>query len=274
MKKNTLSVIILTVLVVCLAAVAVLWVMVGRYEAQIADLEEQLSGITVEAEASERPADSSIALTAVLRNDGFADVILTGDQQLQDAVLTIMDGETELAQAACTAEGDVYTATAAVIPANGLTYILTQGSETRTLASPAGGDWPLMVNLADSLSAYCNMVPGDWIIIDSQLTLDTCHIQIQTPVLSAAEPPATQEARLILKHRGDPLNVISIVLEPGEGPASYEGSLMDLTMDLPALEEGECVDLWLEAVLEDGQLISTCGGTWTVVSEGWEMSAG
>ena len=49
---------------------------------------------------------------------------------------------------------------------------------------------------------------------------------------------------------------------------------MDLTMDLPALEEGESVDLWLEAVLEDGQLISTCGGTWTVVSEGWEMSAG
>ena len=274
MKKNALSVMILAVLVVCIAAVAVLWVMVGRYEAQIADLEEQLSGITEEAEASEAPADSSIAFTAVLRNDGFADVILTGDAQLQDAVLTIMDGETELARTTCTAEGDVYTATAAVIPANGLTYILTQGSETQTLASPAGGDWPLMVNLADSLSAYCNMVPGDWIIIDGQLTLDTCHIQVQAPVLSNLESPATQEARLILKHRGDPLYVVSIVLDPGEGPASYEGSLMDLTMDLPALEDGECVDLWLEAVLEDGQLVSTCGGTWTVVSDGWEMSAG
>ena len=251
MKKNALSVIILAVLVVCLAAVGVLWVMVGRYESQIADLEDQLSGNSEEAAG---PANSSLSFTAVLRNDGYADVILTGDQQLKDAVLTIMEGETELAQVTCTAEGDAYTATATVIPANGLTYILTQGSETRTLASPAGSDWTL--------------------IVDNQLTLDSCHIHIQTPVLSAAEPPATQEARVILKHRGDALNVISIVLESGEGPASYEGSLMDLTMDLPALEEGESVDLWLEAVLEDGQLISTCGGTWTVVSEGWEMSAG
>ena len=271
MKKNALSVIILAVLVVCLAAVGVLWVMVGRYESQIADLEDQLSGNSEEAAG---PANSSLSFTAVLRNDGYADVILTGDQQLKDAVLTIMEGETELAQVTCTAEGDAYTATATVIPANGLTYILTQGSETRTLASPAGSDWTLIVNLADSLSAYCNMIPGDWIIVDNQLTLDSCHIHIQTPVLSATEPPATQEARVILKHRGDALNVISIVLEPGEGPASYEGSLMDLTMDLPALEEGESVDLWLEAVLEDGQLVSTCGGTWTVVSEGWEMSAG
>ena len=266
MKKNFLSVIALLMAAASLAAAAVLWNMVGQYEARLDALESRLG--------SQPASQSEISLTASQRNDGTADVVLTGKDNLSGAVLKILLDGTVIAQADCLPADDGFTATATLTPVNGCSYVLIRGSEETVLASPDSGSYPALVNLADSLEAYCNLVLGDWIIVDGTLTLDACHLQVQAPLLGAKPLPDSQDVRVMLKHRGDLLEEVAVTLGPGEGEASFEGTLTGVSMALPALDEGEEIGLWMEAVLSDGQVLSACAGTWTVAGSGYEMAAG
>ena len=281
MKKHLISIIALALAAASLVTAVVLGVQLSRCKADIdalnylvEDLRQQVSAL------SGQPADSTlgeVTINAARRNDGLADVELTlipAQAGTAGASLKILSGETLLAQADCQWDGQCYTARAAVEPVNGCTYILTVEDTEYVLASPTNGAYPDLVNLSDSLSAYCNLILGDWITESGKLILDTCHLQVQAPLLGTVELPGTQEVRIMLKHRGDLVDGVTATLEPGEGAASYEGILTGLSLTLPELAEGDAVEVWMEATLADGQMVTTCAGTWTRLSGNWEMAAG
>ena len=281
MKKKLFPVISLVLAAVSLSAAAVLWGQVVRYKADIADLTHLVEDLNREvAGLSGRPADLSlgeITLTARLRNDGLAEVSFTltpSHAPEAEASLKILTGDAVAAEAPCQWDGDAYCAQAELIPANDCTYVLTLGGTEYLLASPTNGAYPDLVNLADSLSAYCNLILGDWIVEGGLLTVDVCHLHVQAPRLGILDLPLSQEAHIHLKHRGDLLDSAIVYVQQGEGAASYESTIHQLSLAVPALAEDDEVEMWMEAILPDGQLVSVCAGTWTFTADGWTMAAG
>ena len=282
MRKNLLSAAALVLALAALGASAFLWGRTVQYEKDLAamnflveDLRGKVAALTAQADIL---GLGDTTLNAVRRTDGRADVTFTfrpADPAARgDVALKILINDAVAAQEACRWNGEVYSVTVTMDAANGCTYILVLDGTETVLASPSYGAYPHLVNLADAMSAYCNLILGDWIVLGNRLTLDACHIQVQAPMLDAAQVSATQEARIMLKHNGDLLESLVVTLAPGEGSASFEGTLSDVSLPLPTLPQGEEVSLWLEAVLFDGQVVSACAATWTAVPGGWEIAVG
>lgn len=237
------------------------------------------SQIDVLTEQSAAPELGTTSLSAATWSDSQgADVTLTFQPQThrdEDTVLLrVMQGETPVAEVSCQWDGTVYTATAQVPAGNGYTYALVIGEEVHTLASPEDPQYPELVYLSDALSAYCNLVVGDWFVRDGVLTLETSFAHIQTPQLGDTGTLQCTGARLVMKNGDTALAEFPIAPAPGEGDGSYECEVTAATFTLPELAEGEQVDLWLEATLSDGQVLTTCAATWYAMRSGFTMAAG
>lgn len=244
--------------------------------AQNLELQAQIDALSSQTDALELGATT---LTAATWSDGQgADVTLTFEPQThrdEDTVLLrVMQDSLPVTEVPCQWDGTVYTATAQVPAGNGYTYSLITGEEVHTLASPENPVYPQLVYLADSLNAYCNLVVGDWYIRDNILTLETSFAHIQTPQLGDTGTLTCTQASLVLKNGDTVLEEFAITPAPGDGEGSYECEVAAAVFELPELAEGEQVDLWLEATLSDGQILTACAATWYAMHSGFTMAAG
>lgn len=243
-----------------------------QLQAQI-DAITQSGGVLSEGETPPVPLNATLSAQPWADSRG-ADVTLTLEATDEPALLRIMLGDEVVTEVSCQPEGDHLAATVRVIAANGYTYSVVIGSEARTLASPENPTYPELVNLADALSAYCNLVVDDWYVRNSYLTLETCFAQVQTPQLGETGTLTCERARLLLKNKGSVIAEYPVTLIQGDGVGSYEAAVVHATFKLPILPEGEQVDLWLEAALSDGQVLTANAATWYAMPNGFSMVAG
>ena len=75
------------------------------------------------------------------------------------------------------------------------------------------------------------------------------------------------QAAVVIRHDAQEIGRKTVTLEPGEGQGTFELTLEDITFPLPALEEEDQVDIWLEVTLSDGQALLS-------PSSGWYLSNG
>lgn len=203
-----------------------------------------------------------------------ADVTLTLEGAADMEVLfRVMLGSTVISEVPCRADGDTLTATVSLDAANGYIYALVAGSEVTTLASPENPVYPELVYLSDALSAYCNLIVGDWYVRDNVLTLENGYATIHTVQL-AADAQAFTQARLLLKNGDIVLEAYPLSPIATDEPGSYACAVTGVSFSLPPLAEGEQVDLWLEATLSSGQTLTTCAATWQAMPGGFSMAAG
>lgn len=243
--------------------------------AQNQDLQARVDALEGLSSGEGLPATPGVTLTAEAWADGTgADVTLTLEGMADSEVLfRVMQGSSVIAEMPCLWDGTANTATIALAAGNGYTYSMVSGSEATTLASPEDPIYPELVYLSDALTAYCNLVVNGWYIRDNALTLEACYIQIQTPRLGG--DLSCVQARLVLKHGDTELAAmpVSPVLDGEAG--SYGCDVTDAVLaPLPQLAEGEAVDLWLEATLSDGQVLTTNAATWYAMHSGFSMAAG
>lgn len=246
--------------------------------AQNQQLQEQIDALAGQSPDTSGDAEAvdGAALTAIGWADGSgADVILTLEGSAdQEAQLRVMLDSAVIAEVPCLWDGTVLTASAAVPADNGYTYTLVVGSEAKTLASPENPVYPELVYLADALTAYCNLVVGEWFVKDDMLTLSSCYAHIHTPQLSGSSEGYTH-VRIVLKHGDEVLAEEAISpAETEEGGNSFACEVKDLVFALPDLPEGDQVDLWLEATISGGQVLSHCAATWYAMPGGFSMAAG
>ena len=235
---------------------------------------DALDGGSVPDTSTDTQVVPGVTLTATSWPDGSgADVVLTLESAETDALLRVMLDSQVIAEVPCSADGDVLTATASVPADNGYTYSLIIGSEATTLASPDNPVYPELVYLADSLTAYCNLVVGDWFVREDMLTLGTCYAHIHTPQLNNAGVTVSS-ARILLKYGDTILDEVAVFPVASEEPGSYGCDVVDMVFALPDLADGEQVDLCLEATLSGGQVLTTCAATWYAMPGGFSMAAG
>lgn len=242
--------------------------------AQNQNLQDQIDALSAQADTPEQTGPAA-ALSALGWPDGRgADITMTLDADPgPEALLRVMAGSTVLAEVPCQWDGAAWTATAGVEAGNGYTYSLVIGSEARTLASPEKPAYPELVNLADALNAYCNLVVGEWEVREDVLTLQTCYAHVRYPQLGGGDVRCTR-AELVLKHGDTVLSTFPVTDLLQEADGGCDGQIDNASFPLPGLEEGEQVDLWLEATLSDGQVLTVCAATWYAMRSGFSMAAG
>ena len=239
--------------------------------AQNAALQAQIDALTSQADSDPEAVPT---LTAVPWADGTgADVTLMVETDAESALLRVMVGGEFLTEAPCRRSGSLLTATVQVPSGNGYTYSMVIGSEATTLASPANPVYPELVFLADALSAYCNLVVGEWFVGDDALTLNTCYAQVQTPLLRDA-PLTCDQVDLALKIGHEVVSRVDVTVFLTENGAALDGQITGVVLPLPALEDGQEVELWLEARLSDGRILDCCAATWYAMHGGFSMAAG
>ncbi|MBQ7801882.1 MAG: hypothetical protein IJ375_06135 [Oscillospiraceae bacterium] len=277
MKKNLLSVI---ALVVAAAALIAACVCVGQLNARIGELETSNAALAEQVQILSarmeeffiQPAVTGVSdwnLTPVAWSDGSgADVTLTMtpveyDEGISVRFVVEMEGQ-PMADIPCRWGGATYTATAGLLAMNGYTYSCVfespSGTDTQILASPDAPTAPEAVYLADSLSAYCNLLVDSWKFESGTLTITGGYAQVQLPQIGDGAQNAP-EAELLLVLNGADLGRCELELAAGEGTGGYEAELTGASFEVPELGEGDLLELWLNAGIGGGTQ-SVCGAEW------------
>lgn len=121
----------------------------------------------------------------------------------------------------------------------------------------------------DEGECYCNLYLGDWTCEDGTLTLTAASAQV-------VSTPGRQltGAALILEVNGTSHSTVVLQMHPGEASDSYELDLSGFSLNLPELSQGDQMNLYLEATLSDGSVLTALGGTWDYEGDQLLMVAG
>lgn len=199
-----------------------------------------------------------------------ADVTLTAIpteyQPGMGATLLVMLGDRQAASVPCVWDGSVFTGTANLNAADGYSYYCLlsgpTGVQQLTLMSPISGKVDVPVYLQSALSSYCNLVINDWVEQSgSSLVLTGAYAQVQLPRIQTQELTITAQ-NLVLRLNGKVTEQIPVKLYPSEVAGSYEATLSDIHMPMPALEQGDTLELYLEITLSDGRNLKAFGIGW------------
>lgn len=286
MKKNLLAIVAVIFALASLASAAFTYNSANRtlaeyntqldiLTAQNESLRAQLDALAIQQEDIRVPVDMEAwdLSASPWENSAGADVTLTvvPTQYREDicAQLQIyLDGELA-ADIPCQWDGAEYTATAALPAANDYYYLFILGDTHFELNDAA------VINLADSLAAYCNLVIDGWQVEGNILTLTGYYSQVQLPAIVPNGLDLTvQDAALVLRCGGEEVSRQAVTLTDGEAPGSYEMNGPVPTLELPELSEGDVLELWLEVTVSDGQKLSGCGGSWVRTGDELQMAVG
>lgn len=293
-KKNHLSVVALVVALAALA-LSVIGLLPGQtspdqsfetpaLEQQVQALQAQVDALTAQlAGASGDLADWN--LSAASRDGGErADVTLTALPSVyetgMEAIFTVLLDGQEVASQPCILDGNAFCATLSLPAADGYAYyciLLTPDGSRRqvTLTTPGHPVDEHMVNLKSSLESYCLMTVEGWSLADQQtLLIPAARIEVQLPLISLDAPASVTAAELVLTHNGSELSRLSPETSVSSLENGYLLEAADICLPLPAMAEGDVLEMILLVTLSDGTVLSTPGASWYLVSGELQMVVG
>ena len=246
---------------------------ISAMQAEIDNLRTQIDTLSARLEAAtqgEGLKDWTLSLTPW--SDGFgASVKLTAVpdhyEEGMEAVFLIRLEGAQIAEVPCVFGNNAFTAEAEVYAADGYGYycVLMDGEGMRRqipLTTPDNPVEEMSVYLESSLNAYCNLLLDGWQADQETLTLTSVYFQAQLPLLSVDENLSIQNTQLLLSHNGQDVQTQTVTLSPGEGERSFEGTMTDISLPLPEMEEDDQLELRLEITLSDGRKLISSSVSW------------
>lgn len=179
----------------------------------------------------------------------------------------------DVASIPCQWDGTAYTASADLNAANGYCYymILTAADGTSAefaVNTPAEPTNEAFIDMEAALSSYCSITVDSSDFSDSNLTLTSGKVLVQVPAITDdGSVISCQDVSLVLNCNGQELSKQTLTMSESTTAGLYEASLENISFALPEMEEGLKVELTLNAVLTNGQMLSSYGGNWIYNSE-------
>ena len=294
MKKNTL----VRILTLALAAVMALGAAgckekepaidpayVAQLEQENADLKNQVDTLAKRVDEMERNAVlKDYTMTAKPRKDGTGAIIEIAAYPVahrdgQTAEISVrLDGEEKFSQEAKW-DGNAYTVSFDLDAHNGYGYycVLVESDGTRKQAVLSNMETPVYdayVYLETSLNAYCNLAVKNWVDDGKVLSLGEVSVQVQLPRITEGKDVTFAGAELVLKHMDKEVQRVPVELPEGEAKGSYEAFFESVEFNMPEMKDDESLELWLEAKLSDGNVLSYNGGNWYYNGGDLIMTAG
>lgn len=275
-RKNILALVtLLAVLVMALAGCGSDSDRIAELEAENAELRSQIEGLTAQLENMGQSvlglASWELSATSWSSANG-ASVNLTAIplnySEGQSATFSIWLEGAEVENVPCEWNGQAYTAMADLNAADGYCYyvilIAPDGTQTEVdVNTPIHAVDTNLINLESALNSYCNLMVEDAQTQDGKLNITSGYVQVQLPQLTmTGEAVSCTTADIILQFNGEEVGRQTVTLAPSEAEFCYEASASGVTFDIPSMEDDQQLDLWVEAVLSDGQVLSAPGGSW------------
>lgn len=215
-------------------------------------------------------ADWTLTGTPLVQGSGAEVTLSVTPTRYQEGQLVSfrvhLDGQT-VADLYCEWDGSAYVGSVELDAADGYSYslLLTEPSGTqdyRDLNSPANPIDPTLVYMYSSLNASCALTIDVWQIADGSLTIGGGEVSIQLPAMTATgEPAVCSSISLVLQLDGQKLSRTNVMV-PQTGETTISLPLTETVFEIPELEEGSQLDLWLEVAVSDGQILTHSGSSW------------
>lgn len=253
---------------------------IDELEAQNIQLQSQINDLLHTGDIAPAAGLNSWALTPTAWEDGTgADITLTAvptnyQEGMQARFLVMLEG-TEVFEGPCTWNGTSFTATASIPAADGYGYYFVQQGTALALTTPENPVEDIPVYLQSSLRSFCTLLVDGWESAEDSLIITSAHGQATLPRLSTGgSAPRIVSAALVMRQEVEEIARHSVELVPGEGESTYELTVSNAVFSLPALEEGDQVDIWLEVTLSDGQVLLSPTSGWYLSGNELKLVAG
>ena len=145
-----------------------------------------------------------------------------------------------------------------------------QGAPTTQPQDPYEWEEPVV-------GAVSQLRVSGWEAENGRLVLTEGHAMVSLPVNGLnGQTPGIQSSRLVMRmdQQLQECGSASLNLVSQEDPFVFESSLNGVSMELPQLEDGQMVDVWLEVVLSDGQTLVSLPASWYMVEGILELVVG
>lgn len=178
-----------------------------------------------------------------------------------------LEGE-DVTSAPCTWDGTQYTAAVELNAEDGYCYyVLMQDADGNSaevpVNTPSAATNEALIDLADALTSYCNLLITESSYADNQLTIASGTVQIQLPKISSdGESVTCTEAKLVLTYGEEEVDSEVLTLEEADGASKHEQALSNLVFDVPQIDGAQQVALRLDVTLSNGQAMTAQGGSW------------
>lgn len=243
---------------------------VAGLKAEIASLRSiSLQSWSITAEPSEDGALADVAFSAV--PDGLLD-----GQTITFEV--VQDGQVKVSLP-CLFDGSTFTANAQLEPKNGYSFfcVLSDGSSSHkreALMDPANDALSTLMNLADAMNAYCNMVVDDYSVEDGKLNVKL-NLSAKLPEFVSKEAPAAVEsAQLVFTMGEEELETKDVTFEAGEN-GMLEAAMDDVSLAIPEkMEKDAQLTLTLNVKLTNTQELKSAGAGWFIQDDALVMVIG
>lgn len=179
-----------------------------------------------------------------------------------------LEGE-EITSVPCEWKDNAYVASADLNAADGYSYYVILAGEDGASAeiavnTPAEPVDEALVNMASSLESFCSLTLDDTSLSEDSLTILGGYALVQAPrITENGETVACAQATLVLTLDGQEVSSTALTMAPGEADRSYDAVLTDMSFAVPeTIAEGQQLVLRLDAVLTNGQTLTSQGGNW------------
>jgi len=196
------------------------------------------------------------------------------------AFIVRLEGE-EIANVPCQYENGSYTASADLNAADGYCYFILMTAVDGTteeipVNTPSAPFDESLIDLADALNAYCTVTVNTSELKDGKLTITDGTAQLQLPKLTLDEGSVTcQEAVLVLHYDDQEVARETLSAVEADETGLCNVDLSGLAFSVPAeMEDDHRLSLRLDAVLSNGQSITTPGGAWHYFDGGLVLAVG
>lgn len=230
-----------------------------------------LTSWTMNATTWSSPNGATVHLTAA--PTGYA------DGYSADFVVRL-EGE-EVANVPCEWDGTNYTASAELNADDGYCYyvILTAADGTTAevpVNTPTSPVDETLINLASSLSTYCEVTITDSKLEDGKLVISEGSAKVQLPQLTLADGTITcDQALLIMSFNGEDVALEKLSALEADATGLCTLDLSGLSFSVPTeIEDDHQLSLRLDVTMSSGYSISVLGGTWIWFDGGLVQSVG
>lgn len=222
------------------------------------------------AEAAARElslTDSALSVTAWSSPNG-ATINLTAvpSEHAKDdsAEFVIRLGDKDMMRIPCQWKDDTYTASADLNAADGYSYFVSLSGKDGAYSEIPVAAPETLTDLAASLESYCSLTLDEVELSECDLTILNGYAIVQAPrITENDENIACAQATLVLTLDGEEIGSAALTMAPGETDRSYDASITDMSFTIPEnIGEGQHLALRLDALLTNGQTLTTQGGSW------------
>lgn len=118
------------------------------------------------------------------------------------------------------------------------------------------------------------LVIWEWSMEENMLTVNGAFARVMNLPMEGDAPVTPESCAVVITHNDEEIFRETWELFPGEADNSLERQLEFFGTELPAMEDGDILDVYLEVIMPDGTVVTSWGAAWDYAQGKLSMNVG